>query len=170
MGRKAYRKKRKFELGRPAAMTRVCAPGQKRVRRVRTRGGHSKFRALRLDSGNYSWATESVAKKTRVIKVVYSATSNELVRTNTLMKNAIVQIDATPFRQWFESHYGVPLGAKKAAKKPSAHLQRKLNGRGGKDKKIDPALLEQFSQGRLLACISSRPGQSGRADGYILED
>jgi small subunit ribosomal protein S8e len=27
----------------------------------------------------------------------------------------------------------------------------------------------QFSQQRLLACISSRPGQSGRADGYILE-
>lgn len=27
----------------------------------------------------------------------------------------------------------------------------------------------QFEQGRLLACISSRPGQSGRCDGYILE-
>ena len=23
--------------------------------------------------------------------------------------------------------------------------------------------------GRVLACVSSRPGQSGRADGYILE-
>jgi small subunit ribosomal protein S8e len=30
-------------------------------------------------------------------------------------------------------------------------------------------MTEQFSQQRLLACISSRPGQSGRADGYILE-
>merc|ERR1712100_32959 len=144
MGRKAYRKKRKFELGRPAAMTRVCAPGQKRVRRVRTRGGHSKFRALRLDSGNYSWATESVAKKTRVIKVVYSATSNELVRTNTLMKNAIVQIDATPFRQWFESHYGVPLGAKKVATKAKD---------ASKPEEADKA--------------AKKP--SGRADGYILE-
>ncbi|GFZ20089.1 ribosomal protein S8e family protein [Actinidia rufa] len=28
---------------------------------------------------------------------------------------------------------------------------------------------EQFGAGRLLACISSRPGQCGRADGYILE-
>ena len=28
---------------------------------------------------------------------------------------------------------------------------------------------DQFPTGRLLACISSRPGQSGRADGYILE-
>jgi len=30
-----------------------------RVRPVRTRGGNMKYRALRLDSGNYSWGTES---------------------------------------------------------------------------------------------------------------
>ena len=29
--------------------------------------------------------------------------------------------------------------------------------------------LQMFKSGRLLAAISSRPGQSGRADGYILE-
>ena len=34
---------------------------------------------------------------------------------------------------------------------------------------IDPKVAEEFAQQRLLACISSRPGQSGRADGYILE-
>ena len=38
-----------------------------------------------------------------------------------------------------------------------------------KDAKIDPMLELQFRAGRLLACITSRPGQSGRADGYILE-
>lgn len=27
----------------------------------------------------------------------------------------------------------------------------------------------QFKTGRLFACIASRPGQSGRCDGYILE-
>ena len=35
--------------------------------------------------------------------------------------------------------------------------------------KIEPALDEQFVTGRLLAAVSSRPGQCGRADGYILE-
>jgi hypothetical protein len=34
----------------------------------------------------------------------------ELVRTKTLVKNAIVQIDATAFRQWYEQHYGIHLG------------------------------------------------------------
>lgn len=37
------------------------------------------------------------------------------------------------------------------------------------DAKIDNLLETQFSAGRLYASISSRPGQSGRADGYILE-
>jgi hypothetical protein len=34
------------------------------------------------------------------------------VRTQTLVKNAIVQIDATPFKQWYQTHYGVELGNK----------------------------------------------------------
>lgn len=35
---------------------------------------------------------------------VYNASNNELVRTNTLVKGAIIQVDATPFRQWYEAH------------------------------------------------------------------
>ena len=37
------------------------------------------------------------------------------------------------------------------------------------EKIIDPNINSQFDTGRLLACISSRPGQCGRCDGYILE-
>lgn len=51
--------------------------------------------------------------KTRILDVVYNASNNELVRTKTLVKNAIVQVDATPFRQWYEQHYGVKLHSKK---------------------------------------------------------
>ena len=36
-------------------------------------------------------------------------------------------------------------------------------------RKLDPAIDEQFSTGRLYALITSRPGQCGRCDGYILE-
>ena len=49
------RKKRKFELARPAAMTKI---GAKRIHTVRTMGGNKKFRALRLDHGNFSWGSE----------------------------------------------------------------------------------------------------------------
>ena len=101
-----YRKKRKFELGRQPANTKL---GAKRIHSVRVRGGNIKFRAMRLDSGNYSWGSEAVTRKTRVIAVVYNSSNNELVRTNTLVKGAVVQIDATPFKQWYEAHYALPL-------------------------------------------------------------
>lgn len=53
--RSKYRKKRKFEMGRPAANTKL---GNKRVHPVRCRGGNMKYRALRLDTGNFSWGSE----------------------------------------------------------------------------------------------------------------
>merc|ERR1712032_478738 len=52
--------------------------------------------------------------------------------------------------------------------KKSRHVLAKLKHRAAKQK-LDPLLEDQFQSGRLLACIASRPGQSGRADGYILE-
>ncbi|XP_017396190.1 40S ribosomal protein S8 [Cebus imitator] len=108
--RKPYHKKRKYELGRPAANTKI---GPRRIHTVRVRGGNKKYRALRLDVGNFSWGSECCTRKTRIIDVVYNASNNELVRTKTLVKNCIVLIDS--------------------------------------------------------ACIASRPGQCGRADGYVLE-
>jgi small subunit ribosomal protein S8e len=101
----------RFELGRQSANTKL---GAKRIHLVRVRGGNFKRRALRLESGNFSWGSEGISRKTRVLTVVYNASNNELVRTNTLVKSAVIQIDATPFRQWYESHYAIALGKKKA--------------------------------------------------------
>lgn len=69
-----------------------------------------------MDHGNFSWGSECCTRKTRIIDVVYNASNNELVRTKTLVKNAIVVVDALPFRQWYESHYILPLGRKRGAK------------------------------------------------------
>uniref|UniRef100_H3AC18 40S ribosomal protein S8 n=1 Tax=Latimeria chalumnae TaxID=7897 RepID=H3AC18_LATCH len=148
--RKPYHKKRKYELGRPAANTKI---GARRIHTVRVRGGNKKYRALRLDAGNFSWGSECCTRKTRIIDVVYNASNNELVRTKTLVKNCIVLIDSSPFRQWYEAHYALPLGRKKGAK-------------------LNPVVGRVSRHPRTLsfaACIASRPGQCGRADGYVLE-
>merc|ERR1711974_423993 len=122
-------------------------PGQRRVRSVRTRGGHTKWRALRLSEGSMCWGTESVARRTRILDVVYNASSNELVRTKTLVKGAIVSVDATPFRNWYERHYGVYIGKLKTRKesglKPSGALQKKWLKRG-QTRKLDELLAAQF--------------------------
>jgi len=158
-------------------MTKI---GEPRIHKVRCRGGNSKFRALRLDAGNFSWGTEVCTRKVRVLDVLYNATNNELVRTKTLVKGAIILIDAHAFKSWYESHYGVKIGIKKNAKDADASGQsidlsgkstqvaKKLKGRQAV-RVLDPALDAQFASGRVLAKISSRPGQTGRCDGYILE-
>lgn len=73
---------------------------------------------------------------------------------------------------------------KALSKVRSKRNQKKYTARQ-QNAKIEPALEEQFTTGRLyglkifyiilnkffylLACISSRPGQVGRCDGYVLE-
>ncbi|XP_042586344.1 40S ribosomal protein S8b [Cyprinus carpio] len=165
--RKPCHKKRKYELGRPPANSK------------RVRGDKKKNTALRHYTAKFAWGFECCTRKTRIIDVVYNASNNELVRTKTLVKNCIVLVDSTPFRQWYEAQYVIPLGRKKGAKltpeeeeilnkKRSKKVQKKINGRRKKSK-ISSLLEEQFLQGKLLACIASSPGQCGRADGYILE-
>jgi small subunit ribosomal protein S8e len=53
-------------------------------------------------------------------------------------------------------------------KKPSKSVEAKHAERM-KTGKVEPALEKQFEAGRLFAIVSSRPGQSGRCDGYVLE-
>lgn len=169
---------RAFEKGRQPANTRI---GAKRIHLVRTRGGNQKYRALRIDSGNFSWGSEGIARKVRVIGVSFHPSNNELFRTNTLTKSAVVQVDAAPFRQWYEAHYGQSLGRRRQAKaattekekaeevKKSKSVEKKQAARFSAQGKVEPLLERQFEAGRLYAVVSSRPGQSGRVDGYILE-
>ena len=168
-----HKKKRKFEMGRVPTMTKL---GAKKIINVRGRGGNIKRRALRCDQGNFAWGGEAMAAKTRVLDTVYNATNNELVRTKTLVKNTIVLIDATPFRQYYLKKYDVELNKKKIEESNKARAEAKRSGSVKRkleklqaDRQLEQKVADQFSSGRLYACISSRPGQSGRVDGYILE-
>ena len=97
-----------------------------------------------------------------------------------MVKNCIVTIDASPFAAWYLNHYGINIGKQKHnVGKKSKDTNVEVGGKSQravkrieerqKDRVIDSKVADLFSQQRLYACISSRPGQSGRADGYILE-
>jgi small subunit ribosomal protein S8e len=173
-------------MGRQATLTKL---GSKKVTLVRCRGGNIKKRALRLETGSYSWGSENISRKTRILDVVYNASSNELVRTKTLVKGCIVQVDASPFKLWFEQHYGMDMVQKRGGEidltprssnlvvhkdgrveetKVSQEVKRRWKERAAV-RELDPVLAKYLLQGRLYARISSRPGQGGRADGYLLE-
>ena len=112
-----------------------------------------------------------------MLNVSFHPSNNELVRTNTLTKSAVVQVDAAPFRQWYEAHYGSSLGRRRQQKpstedeteKKSKSVEKKQTARLAAQGKVDQTLERQFEAGRLYAVVASRPGQSGRVDGYVLE-
>ena len=74
------------------------------------------------------------------------------VRTNTLVKSAIIQVDATPFRQWYLQHYGVELGLKKK-------IQAVEEATGGQEhvtsqaEKVSPFKLQEFLHRQL--CLTA---------------
>uniref|UniRef100_A0A0A1XA53 Small ribosomal subunit protein eS8 n=1 Tax=Zeugodacus cucurbitae TaxID=28588 RepID=A0A0A1XA53_ZEUCU len=88
--------------------------------------------------------------------------NNELVRTKTLVKNTIVVIDATPFRQWYESHYVLPLGRKRNPKHQKTEDENDVLNKKRSEKvmkkylerqkfaKVEAALEDQFISGRIL--------------------
>jgi small subunit ribosomal protein S8e len=148
---------------------------------------------MRLEKGNFAWAGENCTKQTRVIDVVYNASNNELVRTKTLVKGAIVLVDATPFKAAYERKYLMAIkkkadgaaGGEKFSREPIAAPTNATTGKPlhvdvlkkysarqaalAAGFEVDPKVEEQLTTGRLHAKIMSRPGQSGRLDGIILE-
>jgi len=58
---------------------------------------------------------------------------------------------------------------KRDESKTSPAVLAKLKHRRELAGALEQQFSDQFNTGRLLACISSRPGQCGRCDGYILE-
>ena len=110
--------------------------------------------------------------------VVYNASNNEQWCTNTLVKSACRRHRRGAVRAWYAQHYGKKIGIKvkngekveseDIEAKRSKSVTMKLRDRNNKHE-IAKAIDEQFATGRLLAIITPRPGQCGRADGYVLE-
>ena len=51
------------------------------------------------------WVSECVSRKCKILEVLYIASNNRIVRTQTLVKNCIVLFDLTPFKYYWYIHY-----------------------------------------------------------------
>ncbi|MDR0911892.1 MAG: 30S ribosomal protein S8e [Methanobrevibacter sp.] len=100
---RSYRGKKKFELGRDPADTRL---GEKKLRKIRTRGGNEK---LRLATGNKINVTNPETKKAEladVLNVIENNANPNFVRRNIITKGAVVE---------------TPLGNAKVTSRPGQH-------------------------------------------------
>merc|ERR1712154_106433 len=163
--RKQAKKKRAYEKARPASHTKI---GQRRVRLVRARGGKYKFRALKLNHGNFAWRSEQCTKKTRITDVVYHPANNEYVRTKTLTKSAIVTIDATPFKLWYRNYYNIDLSQGKSQELKFDQNMSKEEREEFESRRTDRILPknveEQFKVGKILALILSKENSTSKKE------
>jgi small subunit ribosomal protein S8e len=88
--RKKHHEKRKAELGRPAAETII---GEKRVKKIRTRGNNSKLRALRLEKANLTDPKTNKSEKVRILDVEMNTANKEYTRRKVMTKGALIQTE-----------------------------------------------------------------------------
>ncbi|KAF7410453.1 hypothetical protein HZH68_004834 [Vespula germanica] len=196
--RKPIRKKRKFELGRPAANTKL---GPQRIHtteaeeevlnKKRSKKTEAKYKA-RQRFAKVEAALEEQFSTGRVLACIASRPGQcgradgyilEGISRDHWHKRRATGGKRKPIRKKRKFELGRPAANTKLGpqrihtteaeeevlnKKRSKKTEAKYKARQ-RFAKVEAALEEQFSTGRVLACIASRPGQCGRADGYILE-
>ena len=84
----ANRGKRKSELGRDPAETRV---DEKRLRKIRTRGGNEKLRLAAANKINLTDAKSGKTQVTDILGVIENDANPNYVRRNIVTKGAVVE-------------------------------------------------------------------------------
>ena len=86
----AARRKRRTEIGRPAADTVL---GENKVKTIRTTGGNTKVRALRCEFANVSDTKTGKVQKVKILSVAENAANPNYVRRNLMTKGAVISTD-----------------------------------------------------------------------------
>ena len=87
---KDYRKKRKCELGRLPALTKV---GTKRAKNVRTMGGNRKTRLLSADKANLFDPKTKKHEQVKIKTILENPANRHFVRRNIMTKGCIVETE-----------------------------------------------------------------------------
>jgi small subunit ribosomal protein S8e len=83
-----HRKKRKYEMGRPQIETLI---GERKIRKVRVRGGNYKVRLVRDQFANVYVPKEGKVVKAEIKRVVENPANVHYARRNVITKGAIIE-------------------------------------------------------------------------------
>jgi len=85
---KLNKNKRKYELGKGAAETKI---GERKVKRIRTTGGNNKIRLTNENNINVVDPKTNKVEKAEIISVVENTANTHFVRRNIITKGAVVE-------------------------------------------------------------------------------
>jgi len=87
---RAYRKKRKYELGRPPTET-LFGPDKKKT--VRTMGGNRKIRLQRTRFANVLDPENNTAKKVEILDVLDNEANKDFARRKIITRGALIETE-----------------------------------------------------------------------------
>ncbi|HID17516.1 TPA: 30S ribosomal protein S8e [Candidatus Bathyarchaeota archaeon] len=88
--RKAYRKKRAYEMGREPTETKL---GEKRLKLQRCRGGNVKIKALAYDTVNVADPKTGKVQLVKIRSVIANPANRDYERRGILTKGAVVETE-----------------------------------------------------------------------------
>ena len=85
-----WRKKKQFELGRTATLTKV---GEKKAKTIRTLGGSHKSLLLSNNTANVFNQKTKKSNKTKIITILENPANRNFVRRNIITKGCIIETE-----------------------------------------------------------------------------
>jgi len=89
--RRPHRNVRKYELGRFPTLT-IVADEEKR-QKIRTRGGNTKVRAMKVTYASLVDPRTGKSKRVRIVKVAETPANREYARRNIVVRGAIIETE-----------------------------------------------------------------------------
>jgi len=144
------RKRSEWRQDRVPAHTRLRLDKPEKIKVRKAFGGHKKIKGIKIKTGLYAWNSLDVEFECPILKVVHNTANDNFNRLGVMVKGTIVEVDSNPFKTWYSTHYN------KEEKPVEANSSLEQ-------------LLPYVNTGKLYAKITTRPGQVGACNGYILE-
>lgn len=145
------RKRSEWRQDRVPAHTRLRLDKPEKIKVRKAFGGHKKIKGIKIKTGLYVFSSLDVEFECPILKVVHNTANDNFTKLGVMVKGTIVEVDSSPFKTWYTTHHN------KEAGKPNE--ENSLLGQ----------LLPYMETGKLYAKITTRPGQVGACNGYILE-
>lgn len=147
------RLKAEWRVDRRPADTRLSAEDV--VEQRKAFGGYKKWKAVNISKGKYVLESQGIEKCLPILDVLYSAAGKKYSKEKIMVKGAYILVDASDVKD--DLNIDSLLDASKESDVSDVEETVKAN------------VIELLNSKKLIARITSRPGQVGNCNGVIVE-
>ena len=116
-------------------------------------GGFKKFKAVEISKGTYTLASQNLSHECLILDVIHSEAGKKYREHNILSKHCYIIVDVTPIKDSINLD----------------EIKKNMNGSKNNSTAMQNIIENSFEKGHMYAKVTSRPGQTGKCDGIILE-